>query len=305
MEEDEGDLFGGDMFEEPEGYFVEPPPHSHTSFSFKYTPPPSSSPLSSPPSPQDLPLRLVGSHVLWGHHQSEAGRLVADMISGSHPISAVSEQEQKENEHLYHPYLIPFLSNSGCPLEEGNTRLSIKGKRILELGGGTALPSLISVLCGAQFVVASDYSDPSLLDNISINVSTVLNSSLSSKIAVVGHIWGKDVTPLLQAGREGGNSDEGKFDLIILSDLVFNHSEHAGLLRSCRSCLAPGGAVLVVMIHHKPENEKKDTNFLLLAQQQPYAFQCQKIFHTRRPVTFPDDEGFEDVRSTAHVYCLY
>lgn len=57
-----------------------------------------------------------------------------------------------------------------------------------------------------------------------------------------GFTWGSSPSPLFSAIRSSeaeGAEEERKFDLILLSDLVFNHSQHSALLDSCLSLLAP------------------------------------------------------------------
>jgi len=46
--------------------------------------------------------------------------------------------------------------------------------------------------------------------------------------------------------------------MIILSDLIFNHSQHTAMLRSCQEALAPGGSVYVIFSSHRPWLAEKD-----------------------------------------------
>lgn len=55
-----------------------------------------------------------------------------------------------------------------------------------------------------------------------------------------GHLWGTPVEPLLAPLSEDGSV---KFDVIILADLIFNHSQHRQLLQTCRTALAEDGLV--------------------------------------------------------------
>ncbi len=109
-------------------------------------------------------------------------------------------------------------------------------------------------------MVISDYPDAELLANIHNNISRCIPEDMQSHIGtlflllvidplmpssdVVGHIWGRDVSPLLHT--HGSQTDE-KFDVIILADLVFNHSEHTHLLHTCAACLAPQGEVRTIV----------------------------------------------------------
>lgn len=56
-----------------------------------------------------------------------------------------------------------------------------------------------------------------------------------------GFTWGTPPDTLLEVLNKSNGDDERqrKFDLILLSDLVFNHSQHLALLNTCLSCLSP------------------------------------------------------------------
>lgn len=72
-------------------------------------------------------------------------------------------------------------------------------------------------------MVVTDYPDASLVDNISFNVSENTTEEESSRVNVQGYIWGHPVKPLLDALPS--TADPKLFDMIILSDLIFNHSQ--------------------------------------------------------------------------------
>lgn len=68
--------------------------------------------------------------------------------------------------------------------------------------------------------------------------STATSPSLIAECAIAitqGFTWGSSPTDLLSFL----SPTHSKFDLILLSDLVFNHTQHPALLDSCLSCLAP------------------------------------------------------------------
>lgn len=70
----------------------------------------------------------------------------------------------------------------------------------------------------------TDYPDRELLENLEVNVKENVPLSLRDIVRVEGHVWGTDVEPLLNVVRREGEND-AKFDLVILSDLIFNHSQ--------------------------------------------------------------------------------
>jgi len=70
-------------------------------------------------------------------------------------------------------------------------------------------------------VVLTDDPDQVLVDNMAHNVAQNIVRDTDADVAVLGYVWGRPVDPLFAplAGRET------KFDLILLSDLIFNHSQ--------------------------------------------------------------------------------
>jgi hypothetical protein len=54
-----------------------------------------------------------------------------------------------------------------------------------------------------------------------------------------GFLWGSDPSELTK---------DGLFDIVLLSDIINNHSEHGRLLSSCASLLRQGGQVLVAFL---------------------------------------------------------
>jgi nicotinamide N-methyltransferase len=77
----------------------------------------------------------------------------------------------------------------------------VRGKRVYEIGCGAALPSLLSAKLGAQFVVAAEYPDKELIDNVNYNFDQNLSAEERAHTQVLGHVWGR-------------TGPEGKFDLM-------------------------------------------------------------------------------------------
>lgn len=166
-----------------------------------------------------------------------------------------------------------------------------KGKRVLELGAGGALPSLAAALGGAKFVAATDYADASLMDNIAFNVVSNLGDG-GKTVEAIGHTWGADVTPLLEAGEGGA------YDLVILSDLAFNHSQHEALMRTVDATLAEGGVALVFLTHHRPRLAEADMAFFPNLAKRGYGY--ERVVEEYTGPMFEDDPGDERVRGTVH-----
>ena len=103
----------------------------------------------------------------------------------------------------------------------------MRGKNVLELGAGGALPSMVCACNQAKKVlslwgqnltkvVITDYPDTELLENIRYNViNGGLDEDVKARIAVEGYLWGSDVTTLLSHLELNT-----KFNVVILSDTV-------------------------------------------------------------------------------------
>ncbi|CCM05355.1 uncharacterized protein FIBRA_07569 [Fibroporia radiculosa] len=222
-------------------------------------------------------IRLVGSHPLWGHHLWNASRAFATYLD--------------EHAELY------------------------KYRHVLELGAGGGLPGIVACKNGARTVVLTDYPDADLLENLSYNVKTNTVSTSASNFCVKGYIWGQPVGPLLDALPSPAKSIG--FDLVIMSDLIFNHSQHDALLRACDHSLArpqylqaadssgltmPPPCLLVFYTHHRPHLAHRDMEFFSKAR--AYGWHCEEILTRKFPPMFPEDPGDEEVRGTVHGWKL-
>ncbi|EPS95315.1 hypothetical protein FOMPIDRAFT_1168809 [Fomitopsis schrenkii] len=222
----------------------------------------------------EISIRLVGSHPLWGHHLWNASRSFATYLD-KHP-------------ELY------------------------RDCAVLELGAGGGLPGIVAANNGARTVVLTDYPDPALIDNLEINVSNSIPLAHGKKqsVQVKGYIWGHPVGPLLEIVRR---EDAGTgFDLVIMSDLVFNHSQslqHDALLKTCEETLTrenqpglPKPCLLVFYTHHRPHLAHRDMEFFSKAKER--GWECEEIVTERFPPMFPEDPGDEEVRATVHGWRL-
>lgn len=134
----------------------------------------------------------------------------------------------------------------------------VKGKRVLELGAGAALPSIVSASEGATMVTATDYPDIELIQNMANNIARNVKTS---NINVTGFMWGSDAQCLLNAS---GNC---AYDVIIMCDLVFNHSQHHNMLKTCAECLSDDGIILCTFTHHRPWLADRDLQLFEIASE--------------------------------------
>lgn len=195
-------------------------------------------------------LRLVGSHPLWGHYLWNAAPTMAD-------------------------YLQTYASHF------------VRGKSILELGAAAGLPSIAADRAGAAHVVATDYPDPDLMENLHTNLEQNACTNASAR----GYIWGADSAPLLE--------DVPSYDVVLMSDLIFNHQAHPALLDTCDACLTRDAArapcVLVFFSHHRPHLADKDQHFFTLAEERGY--RCEKIREWKLQVCSVSDPAYVSRRS--------
>ncbi|EME32050.1 Protein N-methyltransferase NNT1 [Galdieria sulphuraria] len=209
-------------------------------------------------------IRLVGKHPLWGQYLWNGAVLLADILSGEAPIPSVDIQ--------------------------------VHNNRVLELGAGAAVPSLMAALRGASHVLITDYPDKELVENIKYNVTEYLPMEIQKNVKVEPFQWG-DSMFLVRYQRE-----ECCFDKIFLADLISNHYAHHKLLLSCKQLLKPDGIAYVCFSHHRPHVIEKDLNFFHLALS--YGLKPTHRITVRRDCMFPSDIGSQEIRSQVHLWTL-
>ncbi|KAL1738259.1 S-adenosyl-L-methionine-dependent methyltransferase, partial [Schizophyllum fasciatum] len=108
--------------------------------------------------------------------------------------------------------------------------VSTSSPRILELGAGTGLLSIVAAkLAPASVIVATDYH-PDVLANCAANVAT--NASGSAPIAVERLDW---------QSPEYAGALAAPFDVVLAADVIY-HPEHACWIKGCvERTLRPGG----------------------------------------------------------------
>ncbi|KAK8860635.1 Protein N-terminal and lysine N-methyltransferase efm7 [Tritrichomonas musculus] len=201
---------------------------------------------------EGISVRLLNKHhSLWGDKLAEAGKIASSII-------------------LHKKY-----------------NIDVKDKTVCELGSGAGLPSMCCCIQGAKNVVATDYPDDYLVDNLKFNVEKYKNSH------GIGFMWGKDPSPILSL-----NNNE-KFDILILSDVIFNHTVHRQLIKSVIDLMKEDGFALVLYTHHRTHLVKEDLAFFEIAQNE-FGLDWNEIDTVKHPPMF-NDVGHMDLRTTAHV----
>lgn len=213
--------------------------------------------------PEEIKLKLVGKSPLWGHLLWNAGIFTANYID-------------------QHPDLV-------------------QGKRVIELGAAAGLPSIICGLNSPEKVICTDYPDPDLLNNIQYNIDHCPHLP-KGIVQTRGFIWGNNKLTIYNVDTIAEIPDSDKFDLIILLDLVFNHSEHSKLLQDCRELIKADGKVLVVFSPHRPKLLNKDLEFFESAKK--FQFDCQQIDLVTWKPMFDEDLETSEIRARVYSYFL-
>ncbi|KAJ2916887.1 hypothetical protein MD484_g3496, partial [Candolleomyces efflorescens] len=214
--------------------------------------------IKGPEDWKEIKIRLVGDHPLWGQYLWNAARSFATYLD--------------EHRDLY------------------------ENRNVLELGAAGALPSLVAAKNKARLVVSTDYPDDPLIDNIDHNIRLNLTPEEQGRTVAKGYIWGRQVDELVEISSS--KTGQRGYDLIILSDLVFNHSQHDALLSTCEDVISPPSgplipSVLVFYSHHRPHLAHRDMEFFSKAGSR--GWKVERVVEERFPVMFPEDSGDEVV----------
>lgn len=180
----------------------------------------------------------------------------------------------------------------------------VTDKIVVEFGAASALPSILCGLHNSKRVVCTDYPDPILLENIQFNIDA---NKVGDIVKTEGFIWGNTVEDIkTQMGEENA-------DFIIMSDLVFNHSEHSKLLKSAKELIKPGvnrtgGKCLVVWSPHRPKQEMVDNDFSFFDRaKEEFGFDVEfvEMVHWEHPMFPEDPKDTEELRKRVYCYILH
>lgn len=110
----------------------------------------------------------------------------------------------------------------------------VAGKRVLELGAGVGIPSIVALRLGAM-VISSDYPDENLISRLKFN----LQQNHCGDYQVIGHEWGEEETISLLL-------NQGQFDVILMADTLWMSHQHHNLLKDLQKLLKPKGIIFGV-----------------------------------------------------------
>ena len=120
---------------------------------------------------------------------------------------------------------------------------------MLAISIGTALPSIISALCGASNVTITDHpSSPALLNGaIQASIAKNLNAETRKKVEVWGYVWGTETMYAVDAyGKVAGKL--GIHERIVLADCLWMPSQHANLVRTIGWALGEGNDCCAIVV---------------------------------------------------------
>jgi nicotinamide N-methyltransferase len=299
-EEDDDDdqcimTFVSDMFEEPADFRPQtPPPQTITvvlTKSLYFT------------------VNLIGHHSLWAHCLWNSSKCISHWFAMNNQILRTNVVAPMPNGSPLPDY--PYLyRNESLKLEAP----IVQGKCVMELGAGGALPSMSCIFMGARRVLSTDFPEKQLLENMEKTFMDNLGEEQYKKllqngqIEIRGHLWGNleelkqrrdclydNMGRFLQKidtdeskGSSTSTTETEKFDIIILSDLIFNTSAHGKMMASVRNCSIPEHTeIYLTYSHHRPHKKDQELEVFKVASSLDIDFEL--LFIQKYPPMFPDD----------------
>ncbi|BFZ56904.1 hypothetical protein PYCC9005_003954 [Savitreella phatthalungensis] len=140
--------------------------------------------------------------------------------------------------------------------------LNVRGRSLIELGCGTGLVGLAAARHGATTAFLTDFDADEILDNPRENLRDNLELLSGACVVVAGHTWGTSADRVIEQHRQIGQSRDGRFDIVVLSDILWYDSSHRDILSSTEALLRTGGEVWISSGRYTKNAE----GFLALAQ---------------------------------------
>ncbi|KAK7413907.1 Protein N-terminal and lysine N-methyltransferase efm7 [Neonectria punicea] len=186
----------------------------------------------------------------------------------------------------------------------------VRGRTVLELGAAAGLPSLVAAILGARKVVMTDYPDPDIVTVMQKNVDSCDETveprgRIDDVVDAMGFVWGADPVPLLARLPASDDAQGSRFDVLVLADLLFRHSEHGALVKTIRETLRKSrdSVAYVFFTSYRPWKKELDERFFDIAREQ--GFEVEQVSERRldKPL-FDNDPGDLDVQKTVRGFAV-
>ncbi|XP_062236436.1 protein N-lysine methyltransferase METTL21A [Platichthys flesus] len=146
-------------------------------------------------------------------------------------------------------------------MEQGG-ELTLKGKRVIELGAGTGLAGIVAALLGAEVTVTDRAS---ALDLLSTNVKSNLPPGCQGSATVSELTWGQGLD----------RYPAGGFDLVLGADIVYLEDTFVALLQTLEHLCSDATAVLLAC----KIRYERDTRFLELLKER---FRVEEVHYDQQ-----------------------
>ncbi len=129
------------------------------------------------------------------------------------------------------------------------------GKTVIELGAGTALPSMVAAKLGSKHVVITDYPDDSVIENI---VDLTALNNVQENTTVIPHKWGDSVSNIWESITENTialtTESTNSFQLILIAEPLWKDTYplHNSLLHSISVLLSKSDGIALISFAHRP-----------------------------------------------------
>lgn len=287
------------LFSEPEGYFPPTPPPSTQTYSLL---------SSSPSNPKTITLHLVGYSPTEAHHLWNGSRVISEYFEAN-PAQVSDKTVLELGAGAGLPSLVSAVLGARRVVMTDYPDVDIVQTMWRNIDECALLPRKTTEGCTAEgggAPVAAAVHGKGEEDAIIRPPYERRGHREEDQDVIVakGFIWGADPTPLLAALPDPITTTEpssatsaNRFDVLILADLLFRHSEHGHLLDTIRDTMAPGGKSFVFFTSYRPWLQHKDLAFFDLARERGFA--VDKLLQRKmdQPM-FENDPGDEEVRKT-------
>lgn len=158
----------------------------------------------------------------------------------------------------------------------------------------------MAAILGARKVVVTDYPDAELIENLAQNITTCsLLPQPATTLVAEGYLWGSSTSSVLSHLP----SPDQRFNVLLLADLVFNHSCHDALVSTILQTLArtSEARALVFFTPYRPWLLEKDMAFFDVCRDK--GLEVEKVVEeVMEKVMFENDRGDELLRRTVFGY---